>query len=109
MTTTISPHMLHTPLSIVPADCISSSSAGSHKIITSQSIHVHSKQSKIMIKRRQAVAYEIITTSPYKKKKTAKKERNEGEIKKKEVKAVERKARAEEKKKNVTATVTARK
>ncbi len=88
--------------------CSSSCSAGSHKIITPQSIHVHHKQSKVMTKRRQAVAYEIITSSPYKKK-TAKKERNEEEIKKKEEKAVERQARAEEKKKHVTATVTARK
>ncbi len=101
--------MLHTPLSLISADCTSSSSAGSHKIITPQSIHVHPKQSKVITKQRQAVAYEIVTSSLYKKKKMAKKEHNDGEIKKKEEKAAERKARAEEKKKNVTATVTVRK
>ncbi len=86
--------MLHTPLSLISADCTSSSSVGSHKIITPQSIHVHPKQSKVLTKRRQAVAYEIITSSPYKKKKKkmAKMEHNEEGIKKKEEKAAKRKA-----------------
>ncbi len=44
------PAYLHTPLSLMSADCTFCSSAGSRKIITPQSIHVHPKQSKVMTK-----------------------------------------------------------